>query len=166
VIGKLHIPNVSRRATAPGLALVGDAALAIDPLGAVGCGWAMQSAEWLADSVSPALAADESLARGLARYRRRRARALRGHALVLQRNSRARPFDARARLIVSAAVEDRQIAATLEQLLTCSIGPGRYLARTLTRAIALRVRGRRAPSQIAVRSGAGSPEEASPDAGV
>ena len=39
--------NRMRTTTAPGLALIGDAALATDPLFGVGCGWAFQSAEWL-----------------------------------------------------------------------------------------------------------------------
>src|SRR5271154_1167579 len=75
VQGKLEMPNVAHAPTAPCLALVGDAALAIDPLWGVGCGWAFQSAEWLADSVAPALMARDGsrarrLERGLARYRR------------------------------------------------------------------------------------------------
>jgi len=55
VLGKVEMPNRVRGPVAPGLALVGDAALASDPLFAVGCGFAFQSGEWLADSVSPAL---------------------------------------------------------------------------------------------------------------
>lgn len=50
VLGKLDMTNRVRAPTAPGLALVGDAALATDPLFAVGCGWALQSAEWLAEA--------------------------------------------------------------------------------------------------------------------
>src|SRR5205807_2296056 len=46
-VGIIEIPNKIRRVFKPGLALVGDAALAIDPLWGVGCGWAAQSAEWL-----------------------------------------------------------------------------------------------------------------------
>ena len=45
----------------PGLALIGDAALATDPIFGVGCGFAFQSGEWLADSVSPALQGVESM---------------------------------------------------------------------------------------------------------
>ncbi|HXR61854.1 MAG TPA: NAD(P)/FAD-dependent oxidoreductase, partial [Solirubrobacterales bacterium] len=52
VIGKIEMPNRIRGPVAPGLALVGDAALATDPLFGVGCGFAFQSGEWLADSVS------------------------------------------------------------------------------------------------------------------
>src|SRR4051812_18331456 len=54
LIGKLDLPNVSRPAARPGLAFVGDAALATDPLWGVGCGWAFQSAEWLADETGHA----------------------------------------------------------------------------------------------------------------
>ena len=74
VMGKLDMTNRLRRPVAPGLALVGDAALAIDPLWGVGCGFAFQTAEWLADSVAPALARGEPLDDGLERYRRRHAR--------------------------------------------------------------------------------------------
>ena len=56
-MGKLDMTNRLRRPVAPGLALVGDAALAIDPLWGVGCGFAFQSGEWLADSVTPGAAA-------------------------------------------------------------------------------------------------------------
>lgn len=69
-VGKIDMPNVIHAPTAPDLALVGDAALATDPLWGVGCGWALQSGEWLADSVAPALLGDEPLQRGLQRYRR------------------------------------------------------------------------------------------------
>ncbi len=55
VQGRIDMTNIAHTPTAPGLALVGDAALAIDPLWGVGCGWAFQSGEWLADSVAPAL---------------------------------------------------------------------------------------------------------------
>ena len=71
VIGYTDYELVLRDATPrPGLALVGDAALTSDPLMAIGCGWALQSAAWLADSVAPALTAGESLAPALRRYRR------------------------------------------------------------------------------------------------
>ena len=50
MIGKIDMTNRVRVPVAPGLALVGDAALATDPLFGVGCGWAFQSAEWLADA--------------------------------------------------------------------------------------------------------------------
>ncbi len=73
VVGKLEMPNVVRQSTGPGLAFVGDAAIAADPLWGVGCGWALQSAEWLAESVGPALQRDAAAVD-------RRARGLRGPA--------------------------------------------------------------------------------------
>jgi len=42
LLGKLELPNVSRPAVGNGVAFVGDAALASDPLWGVGCGWAFQ----------------------------------------------------------------------------------------------------------------------------
>lgn len=51
-VGTSDYPLVRRHPVPrPGLALVGDAAMASDPLPAVGCGWAFRSAEWLADAV-------------------------------------------------------------------------------------------------------------------
>ena len=57
LLGKLDLPNVSRPAARPGLAFVGDAALASDPLWGVGCGWAFQSADWLVEETAAALPA-------------------------------------------------------------------------------------------------------------
>ncbi|MFE2165244.1 NAD(P)/FAD-dependent oxidoreductase, partial [Streptomyces sp. NPDC059447] len=52
-IGTVDYPLLTRDPTAPGIALVGDAALTGDPLWGVGCGWAFQSAQWLVDAVGP-----------------------------------------------------------------------------------------------------------------
>lgn len=142
VMGKLEMPNVSRRAAGPGLALVGDAALAADPLWGVGCGWALQSAEWLADSVAPALAGAEPLDRGLARYRRRHARRLRGHARMIEDYATGRPLNGGERAVFSAATTDRRIAALMESYGTRSIGPARALGEALPRALAVHARRR------------------------
>ena len=42
------------------MTLIGDAAMVGDPLWGTGCGWAFQSAEWLADAVSDALRSGRS----------------------------------------------------------------------------------------------------------
>ncbi|MFF5706948.1 NAD(P)/FAD-dependent oxidoreductase [Streptomyces sp. NPDC012794] len=42
IIGTVDYPLVTREPTAPGVALVGDAALTSDPLWGVGCGWALR----------------------------------------------------------------------------------------------------------------------------
>jgi flavin-dependent dehydrogenase len=46
-LGMLEMPNHVRPASARGMAFAGDAALTSDPVFGIGCGWALQSAEWL-----------------------------------------------------------------------------------------------------------------------
>jgi menaquinone-9 beta-reductase len=145
VLGKLDMTNVAHAVTAPGLALVGDAALAIDPLWGVGCGWAFQSAEWLADSVAPALAdgfarSGAALERGLKRYRRRHALGLRGHAAMIYDYAGGRKFNAGERMLFAAAARDKRLARTFEAFGTRSIGPARMFASTLPRALLVNAR--------------------------
>lgn len=140
VIGKLEMPNRVRQLTAPGLAMVGDAALATDPLFGIGCGWALQSGEWLADSVGPALAGRGSLERGLKRYRRLHNRHLRGHAFLIHDYSTGRRFNPAERLLFSAAARDRELSARFDRFATRQIGPARMMATTLPRALYVNAR--------------------------
>lgn len=140
VIGKLDMENRLRRPVAPGLALIGDAALAIDPLWGVGCGWAFQSAEWLADAVAPALCGAEPLARGLERYRRRHARGLRGHAALMVDYATGRRFNAGERILYSAAARDAHAAHLFERFGTRQVGPGRAFAQLIPWALAVHAR--------------------------
>jgi flavin-dependent dehydrogenase len=71
LIGKLEMPNVLRPASRPGIAFVGDAALATDPLFGVGLTFALASAQWLVDATAGALGDSRDLDRGLRRYRRK-----------------------------------------------------------------------------------------------
>ena len=139
VTGKIEMPNKVRAPVAPGLALVGDAALAVDPLFGVGCGWALQSAEWLAGSVVPVLRDEEPLADGLDRYRRRHRDELRGHALQINEQATGRRQNAGERLLFAAAARDPKIAERFDAFATRSIRPG-ALAATLPRAIAVNAR--------------------------
>jgi flavin-dependent dehydrogenase len=118
VIGKIEMPNRIRGPVAPGLALVGDAALATDPIFGVGCGFAFQSGEWLADSVSPALRGIESLENGLRRYRIRHRRRLGMHARLIHEYSTGRKFDRTERMTLIAAVHDSEAAALFEGVVT------------------------------------------------
>jgi 2-polyprenyl-6-methoxyphenol hydroxylase-like FAD-dependent oxidoreductase len=128
VVGKLDMTNRERALTAPGLALVGDAALAIDPLFGVGCGWAFQSAEWLADSVAPALRGEADLEAGLRRYRRTHARHLRGHAFMIHDYSTGRKQSAGERLIFSGAARNPRVATIFDAFGARQIGPARMMA--------------------------------------
>jgi menaquinone-9 beta-reductase len=152
--GKLDMTNVAHTPTAPGFALVGDAALAIDPLWGVGCGWALQSSEWLADGVAGALGGSEPLDRGLRRYRRRHGFKLRGHAAMLYDSANGRKFNLGEQSLFFAASHDERVAGVMERFATRNIGPARMLASTLPRttlittrhALRKRVGGRRASS--------------------
>jgi menaquinone-9 beta-reductase len=140
VMGKLDMTNRLRRPTAPGLALVGDAALAIDPLWGVGCGFAFQTAEWLADSITPALLRGEALDDGLAAYRKRHARGLGGHARLMVDYANGRRLTAAEKLLFSATTRDDKLAARFDAFGSRRIGPGRMLATTLPRAVAVNAR--------------------------
>jgi flavin-dependent dehydrogenase len=134
VFGKVDLTNRMRRPTGPGLALVGDAALATDPIFGVGCGWAFQSAEWLAGSLAGWARGDEPLARGLRRYRRRWSRRLAPHAQMIHSYSTGRPFDRMERALYKAAVEDPVLAERMHRIGTridspLSILRPRYAAR-------------------------------------
>lgn len=140
VLGKLDMPNRVRVPVAPRLALTGDAALATDPLFGVGCGWALQSGEWLADSVAPALRGDEPLEDGLERYRRRHRRELRGHAFLIHDYATGRRLQPGERMLFAAAARDPKVAAVFDEMGTRRIKPGRMFARAMPRAIAVNAR--------------------------
>jgi flavin-dependent dehydrogenase len=140
MLGKIEMPNHVRVPVAPGLALVGDAALTVDPLFGVGCGWALQSAEWLAESVAPAMQGAESLQRGLARYRRRHRRELRGHAFLINDYATGRPLQRGERMLFAAAARDPKVAAAFDAFGTRRIKPSRMFATALPRALAVNAR--------------------------
>jgi 2-polyprenyl-6-methoxyphenol hydroxylase-like FAD-dependent oxidoreductase len=128
VVGKIEMTNRMRTPTAPGLALVGDAALATDPLFGVGCGWAFQSAEWLADAVVPALRGEAGLEAGLRRYRRGHSRHLRGHAWMIHDYATGRKMQPPERLLFSGAARDPRAAAIFDSFGARQIGPARMMA--------------------------------------
>jgi flavin-dependent dehydrogenase len=111
VMGALDVPNIVRGPVAPGLALVGDAAMACDPLPGVGCGFAFQSAEWLGDALGPVLGGDpEAIDAGLNAYARRHRKSLRLHGTLIFATSAARKFDPFLRLLYRGAARDQELA--------------------------------------------------------
>lgn len=138
--GKIEMPNRIRGPVAPGLALIGDAALATDPLFGVGCGFAFQSGEWLADSVSPALRGIEPLENGLRRYRKRHRRQLGMHARLIHDYSTGRKFDPAERLMISTAARDPRAAALFESVGTRRARPQDVLAPMAARIVATKAR--------------------------
>jgi menaquinone-9 beta-reductase len=140
VLGKIEMPNRVRAVTAPGLALVGDAALATDPLFGVGCGWAFQSGEWLVDAVAPALAGAEPLEHGLKRYRRRHAKQLRGHTFLIHDYATGRKLNPMERFLFSAAARDEEVAVRFDRFGTRQVGPARMFVSTVPRAARVNLR--------------------------
>jgi 2-polyprenyl-6-methoxyphenol hydroxylase-like FAD-dependent oxidoreductase len=120
LIGKLEMPNKMRPAARPGIAFVGDAALATDPLFGVGCGWAFQTAEWLVEETAEALL-DEAAPRldaALRRYARTFLRRLGPHHLQIADFSTGRPLRANERIVFRAAARDPVVAAAIEEVVS------------------------------------------------
>lgn len=112
VIGALDVTNLSRPPSSQGLALIGDAATACDNLPGVGCGWALESAEWLAEAVAgPLLAGDPDAIDGaLKTYARRHGRSLAMHRQMISSTSAGRKFDPMSKLLFRGAARDQQLA--------------------------------------------------------
>lgn len=68
VFGYSDYPNLTRKAVFGGVAFVGDAALSLDPLSGVGCGFAAASADMLAEATWRALSDGQELEGPLATY--------------------------------------------------------------------------------------------------
>jgi menaquinone-9 beta-reductase len=137
LLGKLEMPNRSRRVAVPGLAFVGDAAMTADPLWAVGCGWAFQSAAWLVDCTSAAVASGkEDIDRALARYRRKHRSELFGFYFQSSNFSTARGLLPHEKLILSSAAKDPVMARRFTAFGEGLIGLGELLSpRSLGRAV-------------------------------
>jgi flavin-dependent dehydrogenase len=142
VFGKLQMPNVRRGPVRPGLALVGDAALSADPLYGVGCGWAFQSAEWLAGATAPAVRGEEKLEIGLRRYRKQFRRELLAHNWMIDDYATGRRMNLPERLLFSAAAYDHRLAARFEAFGTRNVDPRRFLPAIFPHAIAVHARRR------------------------
>jgi 2-polyprenyl-6-methoxyphenol hydroxylase-like FAD-dependent oxidoreductase len=113
MIGKLDLPNVRRPAARPGIAFVGDAAQASDPVWGVGVGFALQSAAWLADELAGALTAGADPDPALERYRRKHRRGLALHHMQTSDFARGREMNVMERAMHRAATRDPQTAAMM-----------------------------------------------------
>jgi flavin-dependent dehydrogenase len=114
IVGKLDMPNVIRPAAARGVAFVGDAALAADPLFGVGCGWAFQSAEWLVDETADALLGKGDLDAALRRYRRAFLRRLGPHHFQISDYATGRRLRPNERALYRAGARDPIVNGLLE----------------------------------------------------
>jgi flavin-dependent dehydrogenase len=139
-------PNLWRAPVAHGMALVGDALTSVDYLWGVGCGWALQTGEWLADAVGPELAAGDDPEAGLARYARRCA-GLGPHRMLINDFARRRTLNPIERLMFSAAAKDVRMARHLNRFGGRLDGPRQFLAPSaLARAAWVNLRRSRGPA--------------------
>jgi flavin-dependent dehydrogenase len=114
LIGKLDLPNVSRPAARPGIAFVGDAALATDPIWGVGCGWAFQSAEWLVEETADALLGGGDLDAALETYRRAHRKRLGPHHFLIADLASGRRANPMERTLYRAAKTDDDVFHAFE----------------------------------------------------
>jgi len=117
VMGKLEMPNMVRRVSRPGLAFVGDSAIAADPVFGVGCGWALQSGEWLANAVAPVLEGSEAdVDSALEQYARRHHTGLAAHEKFCSAYSTGHRFNPLEKLLYRAAARDRYLAGRMAEM--------------------------------------------------
>ncbi len=128
ILGKVEMPNISRPAAQAGLAFIGDAAMASDPVHGIGCGFAFQSAEMLVDCTADTLAEDGDLDRALARYRKRHRAAFAGHHLLTSSYSTGRNFNPLERLLISAAARDPRMGRHLHEFQSRDISVRQFLS--------------------------------------
>ena len=127
VIGKVDLTNTSRPAAAPGVAFIGDAAMTSDPLWGTGCGFALQSAEWLVEYTAESIATGR-LDFSLSTYRRRHRRAFALHHFLMSSFATARPPNVFERTMLAAAARDDGMARHLYHWGSRQVGPTRFLA--------------------------------------
>jgi 2-polyprenyl-6-methoxyphenol hydroxylase-like FAD-dependent oxidoreductase len=140
MIGKLDMPNVRRPAGRPGIAFVGDAAQASDPLWGVGVGFALQSASWLADELAGPLTAGTDPDPALERYHRTHRRRLAGHHLQMADFATGRKLNVLERRMHGAATRDPQTAAMMAEIAARAEPLDRIMTpRRLARAMAMSV---------------------------
>jgi 2-polyprenyl-6-methoxyphenol hydroxylase-like FAD-dependent oxidoreductase len=152
ILGKLELPNVMRPAARPGIAFVGDAALATDPLFGVGLTFAFQSAEWLVDETSGALGGGRELDQALRRYRRKFARRLGPHHLMIADFSTARKTRRIERIAFRKATIDPEVARVFGGVLARERSPFRLFDPRLAARLVLPGRTQMEPSPKAWQS--------------
>lgn len=111
------------RIVAPGVALVGDAAMVGDPLWAVGCGWALQSASWLVDATAQALRDHGSVDKAAARYAVTHRRSLGPHFDALADFCSRRSVKGVERLLFAGAPHDPLVAQAFWRYVTRNAPP-------------------------------------------
>jgi hypothetical protein len=167
VLGKLDLTNRYRPPAARGMAFVGDAAMAADPVWGVGCGWAFQSSEWLVDCTAAEVKTGNGLGPALRRYRRRHLARLGPHHFLMSDFASGRPLNAIERLQFGAAIDDPMVARALRLYGGRLSSPGVLFSPRVVAGMSRRARRLRSAAHAGTSGSAGSgpsvrrtPEEA------
>ncbi len=121
------LPNIYRTHCPPGLALIGDAAMASDPLWGTGCGWAIVSADWLVSQTAAVLRTGGSLSRALRAYERRHFWATISHRFHIDWFATGRRLNLSERIYFGAAAKSPAVARRLHAYGARKIGYWRLL---------------------------------------
>lgn len=123
-------PNLWRPPVVRGMALVGDAAMSIDYMWGIGCGWAFQSAALLSDNIGAAIAKQRDWCgdAALRHYQRQHAKMFAGHRFLINDFSNRLSLNAIEKLMFSAATKDARMARHLSRFVARIDGPMKFLA--------------------------------------
>jgi 2-polyprenyl-6-methoxyphenol hydroxylase-like FAD-dependent oxidoreductase len=124
----LSYENTYTGLVSPGLALVGDAALVADYIWGVGCGWALQSAEWLVNDTVSTLLAREPLFPALQKYARHHRRQMRGYFWMISDFASGRRLNLLEKMFLLAGTRDSASAAHFAEYAYRNIGLLQFLA--------------------------------------
>jgi 2-polyprenyl-6-methoxyphenol hydroxylase-like FAD-dependent oxidoreductase len=115
-----NFPCKWRAPVGRGMALVGDAAMSLDYLSGVGCGWAFQSAAWLSDAVLPNLRRaainPQWLDKGLQAYARQHHAELATHRFFISDFAKRLDFNWAERLLFAAGAKDVEMAHRMSRV--------------------------------------------------
>ncbi len=153
--GMLEIPNISRRAGHPGLGLIGDAALSVDPMWGTGVSFALRSAEWLVDCTAQVLldgGGPVQVDHALQQYAHKHRSELGGHAFQIADYSTGRGLNPIEKQFFMAAVHDPVTARHFAEFEGRNISLTQFLAPTaIGRAVWVNLRRGRGTASDIVR---------------
>ena len=155
--GMLEIPNISRRAGHPGLGLIGDAALSVDPMWGTGVSFALRSAEWLVDCTAQVLldgGGPVQVDHALQQYAHKHRSELGGHAFQIADYSTGRGLNPIEKQFFMAAVHDPVTARHFAEFEGRNISLTQFLAPTaIARAVWVNLRRGRSQLMSAAETG-------------
>jgi len=147
----VNMHNTTRTAVQKGVALVGDAAMAVDPLSAAGLGWAFRSADLLTHLTTTALVNNEPLEPALDRYRNQHRKMFGAYQRLICQGSRSRKANPIQTLFMRAGTIDQQAANHMLSFIGQEISVSKLLSPVaILRAfwIYLKNRGRITPKSV------------------